>query len=101
MLSKGIANITAPAEVAQVLSFIDLAGRYNWAMSNIDLDVTKKLGLSGIKKYWRYVSQVEIELNWLYDWILILATFIRHSCRVYDNKKVGQNMSIRQNIDPE
>ena len=36
-------------------------------MSNTDLDTAKKLGLTGIKKYWRCASQVEIELDWLYN----------------------------------
>ena len=51
ILLKGVADITALVEVAQVLSLVDLAGRYNWAMSNADLDIAKKLGLIGIKKY--------------------------------------------------
>ncbi len=51
MLSEGIADKIAPAEVARVLSPVDLAGRYNWAMSNVDLDAVKELGLTGIKKY--------------------------------------------------
>ncbi len=51
LLLKGIADTTAPAEVAQVSSSVDLAGRYNWAMSNADLDIAKELGLTGFKKY--------------------------------------------------
>ena len=51
MLSKGIADTTVPAEVAQLLSLLDFARRYNWAMSNANLDEIKKLGLTGIKKY--------------------------------------------------
>ena len=51
ILSKCIANMTAQAEVAQVLSLIDLLRRFNWAMSNIDLEVAKKRRLTGIKKY--------------------------------------------------
>ncbi len=50
ILSESIADTTAPAEMAQILSPIDLAGRYNWAMSNADLNTEKKLGLTGIKK---------------------------------------------------
>ncbi len=49
MLSKGIADTTAPAEVAQVLSLVDLTKRYNWAISNANLDIAKKLGLTNIK----------------------------------------------------
>ena len=101
MLSEGIADMTAPAEMAQVLSPVDLAGRYNRVMSDADLDVAKKLGLTGIKKYWRCAGQVKMELDGLYNWIPALATFVRHSCRVYYNKKVGQNMSVRRDIDSE
>ena len=70
-------------------------------MSDADLDAAKKLGLTSIKKYWRYAGQVERELDWLHDWISILATVVRHSQRLYDNEKVGQNMSVRQDIDSE
>ena len=67
MLSEDIDDMTTPIEVAWVSSFGDLAGRYNWAMSDVDLDIAKKLGLSDIKKYWRCASQVEIELDGLHD----------------------------------
>ena len=70
-------------------------------MSNADLDVVKELELTDIKKYWKRADQVEMELDWLYDWISALATFMRHSHRLYNNKKVGQNISIKQNINPE
>ena len=101
MLSGSIADTTVLAEMAQVSSFVDLTERYNWVMSNANLDVVKELELTGIKKYWRRAGQVEIELDWLYDWISALATFVKHSRRVYDNKKIGQNISIRQDIDPK
>lgn len=35
-------------------------------MSNVDFDVMKKLGLTGIKKYWKDGGLVEIELDWLH-----------------------------------
>ena len=89
MLSEGIANTSTAVKVARISSFINLAGRYNWAMSNIDLNVAKKLGLTSIKKYWRSAGQIEIELDGLHDWIPILATFVRHSRRLYDNEKIG------------
>ncbi len=66
-------------------------------MSDTDLDVAKELGLTGIKKYWRHTDQVEIELDWLHDKILSLTIFVRHLYRVYNNKKVCQNISVRQN----
>ena len=59
------------------------------------MDATKKRGLTMIKKYWKRTGQVEMELDWPHNWILALATFIRHSQRIYDNKERGQNMSVR------
>ena len=50
-LSEDITNTTVPANVAVILSLVSLTGRYNKAMSDIDLDIVKKLGLTGIKKY--------------------------------------------------
>ena len=55
-LSEGIADTTAPAEVARASSPVDLAGKYMWAMSNADMDAAKELGLTGIKKYWRHAG---------------------------------------------
>ncbi len=51
MLSESIADTIVPAELARVSSHVDLVGRYNWAMSDADLDAAKELGLTGIKKY--------------------------------------------------
>lgn len=70
-------------------------------MSKADMEIAKELELTGIKNYWKCAGQVEIELNWLHNWIPGPATFVRYSQRMYDNEKVGQNMSNRQNIDPE
>ena len=100
-LLESITDTTAPAEVAQALSLIDLAGKYIWVMSNANMDAAKKLGLTDIKKYRRRAGQVERELDWLYDWIPALATFVRHSRSVYNNEKVTQNMNVRRDIDPE
>ena len=50
-LFKSIADITAPAEVAQASCPVDLLERDMWAMSNANLDAAKKIGLTGIKKY--------------------------------------------------
>ena len=68
-------------------------------MSDANLDVAKKLGLTGIKKYWKRVSQVEIKLDWLHNCIPALVTFVKHLRRVYNNKKIDQNINVRQNID--
>ena len=58
-------------------------------MSKADIEAAKKLELIELNNYWRRAGQVEMELDWLHDWILVLATFVRHLQRVYDNKKVG------------
>ena len=51
ILLNNIADIIAPSKVAQVSSRINFAGRYNWVISNIYLDIAKKLRLTGIKNY--------------------------------------------------
>ena len=30
-----------------------------------------------------------------------MATFVKYLQKVYDNKKIGYNMSVRQDIDPK
>lgn len=70
-------------------------------MKNIDLDTIKELKLTGIKKYQRRAGQVKIKLDWLYDWIPTLTIFMRYSCKMYDNKKMTQNMNAKGDIDPE
>ena len=50
-LLEDIADTTALVEVAQVSSLIDLAKGYNSAISNINLDIAKKLGLTSFKNY--------------------------------------------------
>ena len=42
-LLKDIADTTVPVEVSQALSLVHLAGKYIWAMSNANLDVSKEL----------------------------------------------------------
>ena len=62
-LSESPADTTTPVEVAQVSSPVDLAWRYRWAMNNFNMNVAKKLGPTGVKKYWRRVGQIEMELD--------------------------------------
>ena len=93
-LSESIADIFAPTEVTQASSLINFARKYMWAISNVNLDAAKKLGPNGIQKYWKRAGQVEIELDWLYNWILALATFVSFSRRVYDNEEVTMNMNV-------
>ena len=54
-------NKTALAEVAWAFSPVNLTQRYGWAISNIDIDATKELELTGVKKYQRCTGQVEVE----------------------------------------
>lgn len=85
-LSKGILDTTAVAEVAQILSFVNFAWRYKWAM---------RLELTGIKKYWRCARQVELKLDWL------LAIFVRNLYRIDNNKKLTESIKTKQVIDSE
>lgn len=101
MLSENIMDTTALAEVAQVLSFNDLARRYQQVINNADLNIVKELELTGIKKYERRASQDEIKLDWLHDQIFTLIIFVKYLYRMYNNEKVAQNINSRQNIDPE
>ena len=49
----------ALVEVGRTLSLMDLDGKYLCTISNIDMIVAKDLGLTGIKKHWRFVGQIE------------------------------------------
>lgn len=64
-------------------------------MSNVNLYIARKLGLTDIKKYKRYNSQVEIDQNWLYDYVLILAILIKHLHKRYDNQKMIKIIKFR------
>lgn len=66
-LSKNFINITIVVKMTQILSLVDFAQKYRWAMNKADIDEAKKLRLTGIKKYQRRIDQVEIEWNWPYN----------------------------------
>ena len=66
-LSEGSANTNAPVDVARASSPVDLIWRYRWAMSKVDMEAAKELGLTGVKNYWRRAGQVEMELDWLHN----------------------------------
>lgn len=57
-------------------------------MCNFDINIAKKLELIGVKKYQKYIGQVEIELNQRHNWIQVLAIFVKYLCKVYNNKKM-------------
>ena len=46
-------DTTVFAKMAQTSSSINLVWKYRWAISNVDIDVAKKLRLIEVKKYWR------------------------------------------------
>ena len=60
------ADKIAQAEVARTSSPMDLDGKYIWAMSNVDIDAARDLGLTGIKKYGRLAGQIEKEVDGLH-----------------------------------
>ena len=64
-LSEDITNTIMPPEVAQALSFVDLARRYMQTMSNVNLNTAKELRLTSINKYWKRAGQIELELDGL------------------------------------
>ncbi len=51
MTTKSIADMTTQAEVARILNHVDLAGKYNWTMSDAVLIVAKELRTTSLKKY--------------------------------------------------
>lgn len=55
-LSEDIVDTIALAKVAQVLSTVDLTQRFKWTMNNTDLDKTKKLEPTRVKKYWKCIA---------------------------------------------
>lgn len=80
---------------------MNLIKKYLWIISNNNIDAAKKLELTSVKKYWKYTKQVRKKVNWLYDLILVLAIFVKYLSKIYDNKKVIENMKMKQNIDPQ
>lgn len=46
------------AEVVKMSTIIDLHSKYSQAISDVDKKAARDLGLIGIKKYQRYVSQI-------------------------------------------
>ncbi len=54
---------TVIAEVAKVSSAIDLGSKHSWAISNADMDTTRNLKLTGIKKYWRHTGQIQDKVD--------------------------------------
>lgn len=53
--------------------------------SKTDIEAAKKQRLTEVKNYQRCAGQIKMELDWLYDWILGLAIFVRYLQKVYNN----------------
>ncbi len=66
LVMENLLDKTAMAKVAKVLIVIDLGSKYSWAISDIDINIARDLGLTDIKKYWRYASQIQAKVDWLY-----------------------------------
>lgn len=45
---------------------MDLNNKYIQAISNVNMDVTKNLKLTNMKKYWRCAGQIKKKVNKLY-----------------------------------
>lgn len=43
------------AEVAKMSIIINIGYKYRWAISNIDMDAARNLGLINVRKYWRFI----------------------------------------------
>lgn len=82
-------------KMTQVLSLVNFTSKYKQLINNNNLDKTNELKLTNIKKNWKYISQVKIKSDWLYNWITALIIFIRYLYRKYNNKKVIKKMKIR------
>lgn len=50
-LLEDIINITPSADIAQAITSVDLTLKHQWLISNANLDIAKKLGLTKVNKY--------------------------------------------------
>lgn len=67
------------AEVMRISSPINFNGRYMQTISNIDINTTKNLELTDMKKYWRCTSQISEEVKELNkNQILVLSIFVSY-----------------------
>ena len=65
LVVKNVDKIAQP-EVTRTLSLMDLDSKYMWAMSNVDIDAARDLGLTDIKNQYRLTDQIEKEVDGLY-----------------------------------
>lgn len=64
-LSISFTNTSIIAKVTWTSSFVYLARKYKWTMSNVDWDIAGKLSLTDNKKYSKHANQVKIKSNML------------------------------------
>lgn len=84
-----VRNAIKQAKVAKMSNSINFDSKYMQVINNIDIDAAKDLGLTGVKKYLKRTSQIKVKVNWLYrNQILVLAIFIKHFRKMYDNEKM-------------
>lgn len=75
-----VGNVINQTEVTKISSPIDLNSKNMWAISNADMDATRDLRLTSMKKYLRRAGQINKEVNGLHrDWILALVAFVKHT----------------------
>lgn len=97
-----VGNIIKQVEIAKMSSSIHLNSKYKQAINNANINIVRNLKLIGVKKYKKHIDQIKKEVNILYrDWILALVTFVKHSLRTHNNKKVTENMKFKQKVDPK
>lgn len=86
----------ALAEGTKTSSLMDFDNKYIWAISNININAARDLGLIGIKKHSKLASQIKNKVNGLYrDWISVLVAFVKLSQKTHNNKKVIKKMKIK------
>lgn len=89
-------------DIIRTSSLINLNSRYIQAISNININAAKNLGLINIKKYGKHMSQILNELKKLFgDKIAALTTFMTHLHQMHNNIVITKNMKIRQDINPK
>lgn len=90
------------AEIAKVLNTIDLHGKYNWAISNGDINAAEDLRLTNIKNYQKGIGKIQDKIDWLHrNWISALKAIIKYSQKMHNNEKIIKNIMIRHKIDLE
>lgn len=51
-----IADITSLAKLIHISNLVNLTQKYIWAMNNIYIYITKKLKLTSVQNFWKYID---------------------------------------------